>query len=99
MIEAGGFDANERFARFQWPQLFDLYREHFRPTCAGGSGNATPGRNVCIRHGYNVSNRLYCVSLHFTTWRADEQTKAFAQKDAAAAAIARDRRGAARSND
>jgi hypothetical protein len=45
VIEADGFDTNERFAHLQRPQILDLDGKHFRSTCAGGSSNATPGRN------------------------------------------------------
>src|SRR5262245_20389848 len=99
MIEAGGFDANERFADLQRPKILDRDVKHLWTTGASGSSNATLRGNTCIRHGYNVSNCLYCVSLHFPTRTADEQTKAFAQKNAATGAIARDRRRAARGDD
>ena len=67
MIEAGGFDANERFADLQRPKILDGDGEHLWPTCVGGSSDATLSENTCIRHGNNVSNCLYCVSLHFQT--------------------------------
>src|SRR5262249_19278955 len=82
MIEAGRFDANERFADLQRPKILDGDGEHLGSARAMGSSNATLDGNTFMGHRHNVSNCLYCVSLHFPTRTADEQTKAFAQKNA-----------------
>src|SRR5262249_40203642 len=80
MIEAGGFDAHERFTALQRPKILDGDGENFGSPGAGGPSDETFSGNRCIRHGYNVSNYLYCVSLHYRQQAADEETKAFARK-------------------
>jgi hypothetical protein len=51
MVEAGGFHSNERFAVLRRPKILDRHGEHVWPTRAGGSSNATAGREACIHHG------------------------------------------------
>jgi hypothetical protein len=65
MIEAGGFDANERFATLQRPKILDRDGEHVWPAGAGGPSHGAVIGERGSRHGHNVSNCLYCVSLHF----------------------------------
>src|SRR5262249_48025779 len=65
MIEAGGFDANERLADLQRPKILDRDREHLRPTGAGGSSNVTAGGNMCIRHGHQCKQLLILCQLAY----------------------------------